>query len=224
MAGALAPGRTRVLLGSASPARRRVLRDAGIDPLVLISDLDEDALVAGLAGAAPATVVTTLAQAKAEAIIAAVLTSDDDEIAAVAADGVILTCDSMLLLDGELAGKPKTPEVARARWRAMRGRRGDLLTGHCVTRMSGGAAVDTAVDTMGTVIRFSAVSDTVIDRYVATGEPLQVAGAFTLDGLGGWLLDGIDGDPSSVIGISLPLTRELLDRVGVDVTTLWSPR
>lgn len=215
-------GATRVLLGSASPARRRVLRAAGIDPLVLIADLDEDALVAGLAGAPPGDVVTALARAKAEAIIAAVGASSDPEIAAVAADGVVLTCDSMLLLDGELAGKPKTGEVARARWREMRGRTGDLLTGHCVTRMSGGAVTAVAAGGASTVIRFSDVSDAVVDRYIATGEPLEVAGAFTLDGLGGWLLDGIDGDPSSVIGISLPLTRELLSEVGVDVTTLWS--
>ncbi len=214
-------GATRVLLGSASPARRRVLRAAGIDPLVLIADLDEDALVAGLAGAPPGDVVTALARAKAEAIIAAVGASSDPEIAAVAADGVVLTCDSMLLLDGELAGKPKTGEVARARWREMRGRTGDLLTGHCVTRMSGGAVTAVAAGGASTVIRFSDVSDAVVDRYIATGEPLEVAGAFTLDGLGGWLLDGIDGDPSSVIGISLPLTRELLNEVGVDVTTLW---
>ncbi|WP_448223087.1 Maf family protein [Gordonia iterans] len=215
-------GATRVLLGSASPARRRVLRAAGIDPLVLIADLDEDTLVAGLAGAPPGDVVTALARAKAEAIIAAVGASSDPEIAAVAADGVVLTCDSMLLLDGELAGKPKTGEVARARWREMRGRTGDLLTGHCVTRMSGGAVTAVAAGGASTVIRFSDVSDAVVDRYIATGEPLEVAGAFTLDGLGGWLLDGIDGDPSSVIGISLPLTRELLSEVGVDVTTLWS--
>ncbi|WP_454162767.1 Maf family protein [Gordonia iterans] len=217
-----ATGATRVLLGSASPARRRVLRAAGIDPLVLIADLDEDTLVAGLAGAPPGDVVTALARAKAEAIIAAVGASSDPEIAAVAADGVVLTCDSMLLLDGELAGKPKTGEVARARWREMRGRTGDLLTGHCVTRMSGGAVTAVAAGGASTVIRFSDVSDAVVDRYIATGEPLEVAGAFTLDGLGGWLLDGIDGDPSSVIGISLPLTRELLSKVGVDVTTLWS--
>ncbi|AVM00083.1 septum formation inhibitor Maf [Gordonia iterans] len=217
-----ATGATRVLLGSASPARRRVLRAAGIDPLVLIADLDEDTLVAGLAGAPPGDVVTALARAKAEAIIAAVGASSDPEIAAVAADGVVLTCDSMLLLDGELAGKPKTGEVARARWREMRGRTGDLLTGHCVTRMSGGAVTAVAAGGASTVIRFSDVSDAVVDRYIATGEPLEVAGAFTLDGLGGWLLDGIDGDPSSVIGISLPLTRELLSEVGVDVTTLWS--
>ncbi len=212
---------TRVLLGSASPARRGVLRAAGLDPLVLVADLDEDALIAGLADQPPEAIVTELAKAKGEAIVAQVLASDDPQIAQVAADGVILTCDSMLLIEGRLTGKPKTPEVARERWRQMRGRTGTLLTGHCVTRMSGGAVAHLASGTRGTLIRFSDVSDAVIDAYVATGEPLEVAGAFTLDGLGGWLLDGIDGDPSSVIGISLPLTRDLLAEVGVAVSTLW---
>lgn len=218
---------TRVLLGSASPARRGVLRSAGIDPLVLVADLDEDGLIADLPRLLPDRAITPeltvveLARAKGEAIVEQVLASTDPAIAAVAADGVILTCDSMLLVDGELAGKPKTPDVARARWRRMRGNSGDLLTGHCVIRMSDGQVVATAAAAKSTVVRFSDVSDAVIDRYVATGEPLEVAGAFTLDGLGGWLLDGIDGDPSSVIGISLPLTRELLNEVDVDVTRLW---
>lgn len=212
---------TRVLLGSASPARRRVLIAAGINPLVMVSDIDEDALVATLAEEPPAQIVTALAEAKAAEIVSMIARSDHPEIGAVADDGVVLTCDSMLLLDGELAGKPLTPEVAIARWKTMRGRTGQLLTGHAVTRLSGGVVTASAVGSASTVIRFSDVPDAAIERYVATGEPLQVAGAFTLDGMGGWLLDGIDGDPSSVIGISLPLTRDLLTDVGLDVTTLW---
>ena len=215
---------TRVLLGSASPARHRVLVDAGLAPQVLISDVDEDALLAGLGDAEPGEIVVRLAEAKADAVVAAVLAADDPELRAVAGDGVVLTCDSMLLLDGRLSGKPHTPEVAVAQWRQMRGRTAELLTGHCVTRLAGGAIAGSATGTVSTTIHFSTVSDAVIERYVATGEPLKVAGAFTLDGLGGWLLDGITGDPSSVIGISLPLTRTLLDEVGVDVTELWAPR
>ncbi|GAA4748483.1 Maf family nucleotide pyrophosphatase [Gordonia alkaliphila] len=215
---------TRVLLGSASPARRRVLLDAGLAPLVLVADLDEDALVEGLRadGATPTEIVTELARAKAAALLPRILGSADGEIAEVAADGVVLTCDSMLLIDGELAGKPLTAEVAVERWRRMRGTTGHLLTGHAVTRLRGGAVVAEAAATRATEITFSNVSDRTIERYVATGEPLQVAGAFTLDGRGGWLLDGIDGDPSSVIGISLPLTRDLLTEVGIDVTDLWA--
>lgn len=213
---------TRVLLGSASPARRRVLTAAGLAPLILVSDIDEDALITELAGAAPEQIVTALAEAKAAAIIDMIGANDDPEIRAVAADGVVLTCDSMLLIDGELVGKPLTPQVAADRWRRMSGTTGQLLTGHAVTRLSGGTATATATGSKATTIRFSAVSGDVIDRYVASGEPLAVAGAFTLDGLGGWLLDGIDGDPSSVIGISLPLTRDLLAQVGLDVTEMWS--
>jgi len=216
---------TRVLLGSASPARRRVLTDAGLDPQVLVSDVDEDALIEELAGLPEPQIVTRLAQAKADAVVAEVLApSADPALAAVADDGVVLTCDSMLLLGGELSGKPHTPEAAAAQWRRMRGTTGHLLTGHCVTRLAGGAVTGAIARSASTAIFFSDVPDAVIDRYVATGEPLEVAGAFTLDGLGGWLLDGIDGDPSSVIGISLPLVRTLLAELGVDVTSLWSPR
>ncbi|MFC0315704.1 Maf family protein [Gordonia phosphorivorans] len=215
---------TRVLLGSASPARRRVLIDAGLAPLVLVADLDEDALVDELqaAGTPPAEIVTALARAKAAALLPRILGSADSEFSEVAADGVVLTCDSMLLIDDELVGKPLTPQVAVQRWRRMRGRTGLLITGHAVTRLRDGAAIAEVAASKSTVIAFSDVSDQAIERYVATGEPLQVAGGFTLDGRGGWLLDGIDGDPSSVIGISLPLTRELLTRVGIDVTELWA--
>ncbi|MGO3326700.1 Maf family protein [Gordonia sp. (in: high G+C Gram-positive bacteria)] len=210
-----------VVLGSASPARLRVLRHAGLNPQVLVADLDEDAIIADMGDVRSAEVVTRLAQAKGEAIVPAILTGDDPAFAAACADGVVFTCDSMLLLDGELSGKPHSPEVAAARWRQMRGNTGELMTGHCVTRLRDGAVESIVADHVSTQIHFSDVSDEQIERYVATGEPLKVAGAFTLDGLGGWLLDGITGDPSSVIGISLPLTRGLLSQVGVDVTDLW---
>ncbi|MEJ9079013.1 nucleoside triphosphate pyrophosphatase [Gordonia malaquae] len=209
------------VLGSASPARLRVLRDAGLDPSVLVSDVDEDAIIDELGDASPETVVTTLARAKADAVVSSILAGSDPAFASAAADGVVLTCDSMLLLDGELSGKPHSPEVAVAQWRRMRGNVGHLMTGHCITRLRNGAVESVVADHQSTAVRFSDISDELIERYVATGEPLKVAGAFTLDGLGGWLLDGIDGDPSSVIGISLPLTRRLLTRVGVNVADLW---
>lgn len=198
-----------------------MLRHAGLDPQVLVADLDEDAIIADMGDVRPAEVVTRLAQAKGEAIVPAILTGDDPAFAAARADGVVLTCDSMLLLDGELSGKPHSPEVAAAQWRRMHGNTGELMTGHCVTRLRDGAVESAVADHVSTQIHFSDVSDKQIERYVATGEPLKVAGAFTLDGLGGWLLDGITGDPSSVIGISLPLTRGLLSQVGVDVTDFW---
>ena len=208
---------THVVLGSASPARLKVLRDAGLDPEVVVSYVDEDAVLAELAGAAPAEVVVRLAAAKAAEVCATIVGRGDPSTT----DTVVLTCDSMLLLDGVLSGKPHSADVARAQWRRMRGGTGELLTGHHVTRITGGALAGQASRTASTTIHFSEIDDATIDAYVATGEPLSVAGAFTLDSLGGWFVDRIDGDPSSVVGIGLPTVRELLAAVGVDVTALW---
>ncbi|NEW41842.1 septum formation inhibitor Maf [Nocardia cyriacigeorgica] len=205
---------TELVLASASPARRTVLRSAGIDPIVRISDVDEDAVADALpADTPPQGVVVELAKAKA-AVVAATVPE-------FAADCVVVGCDSMLLIDGLLQGKPHTPEVARARWNAMAGRSADLITGHCVLRLLDGAVTAEAVDCSSTTIHFAKPEPEALDAYIATGEPLQVAGAFTLDGLGGWFVDRIDGDPSSVIGIGLPLLRRLLDDVGVGVADLW---
>ncbi|ROZ83336.1 nucleoside triphosphate pyrophosphatase [Gordonia sp. OPL2] len=213
---------TSVVLGSASPARLRVLRGAGLDPRVIVSDVDEDAILAGLGSAPPAEVVVRLAEAKAEAVVAAVLDGDDPADGTSSRDLVVLTCDSMLLFDGTLTGKPHTPDVAREQWRRMRGRSAELLTGHAVSHIVDGHVSRRATAAASTTIRFADVSDAAIDAYVATREPLSVAGAFTLDGLGGWFVEGIDGDPSSVLGIGLPTVRRLLGDVGVDVTTLWT--
>ncbi|MBF6090377.1 nucleoside triphosphate pyrophosphatase [Nocardia cyriacigeorgica] len=205
---------TELVLASASPARRTVLRSAGIEPVVRVSDVDEDAVAAALpANTPPQRVVVELAKAKAATVAAAV--------PEFAADCVVVGCDSMLLIDGMLQGKPHTPEVARARWNAMAGRSAELITGHCVLRLLDGAVTAEAVDCSATTIHFGKPEPEALEAYIATGEPLQVAGAFTLDGLGGWFVDRIDGDPSSVIGIGLPLLRRLLDDVGVAVADLW---
>ncbi|MDV6012950.1 Maf family protein [Haloechinothrix sp. LS1_15] len=203
------------VLASASPARFKVLRGAGIDPLVRVSGVDEDAVAARLASPSPEQLVTALASAKAEAVAT--------EIADEAPNAVVVGCDSMLDFDGEVVGKPGDPEIARQRWSRMAGRTGTLLTGHAVVRLDGGVRTKEAVASQATTVRFAAVTDAEIDAYVATGEPLAVAGGFTLDGLGGWFVDGVDGDPSSVIGISLPLTRSLLAEVGVSVADFWEP-
>jgi septum formation protein len=207
---------TRVVLGSASPGRRKVLRSAGVDPLVVVSGVDEDAVVAALpADAGPGEVTTALATAKAEAV-AHVLDAET------AADCVVIGCDSMLFRDGRLWGKPATEDAVVDAWRAMAGRSGDLFTGHCVLRMRGNRIEDTAAAHAVTTVRFGHPSASDVLAYARSGEPTAVAGGFTLDGLGGWFVDGVDGDPSAVIGIGLPLTRSLFERVGLSLADLWA--
>ncbi|MGH3797441.1 MAG: Maf family protein [Pseudonocardiaceae bacterium] len=206
----------RLILASASPARLAVLRAAGVQPVVRVSGVDEEALVAAMPDPTPEKLVSTLARAKADAVAA--------QVAAEHPDGVVVGCDSMLHIGGELVGKPGCPDVALRRWQKMAGGTGELLTGHAVVRLRAGirSAAVSGVET--TVIRFGTPTAQEVEAYVGTGEPLGVAGGFTMDGLGGWFVDGIDGDPSSVIGISLPLTRRLLAEVGVPVVSLWSGR
>lgn len=207
---------TRVVLGSASSGRLRVLRNAGIDPLVVVSGVDEDAIVERLGpGADPADVVNALARAKAESV-----RNDLDD--GVAADCVVIGCDSMLFVDGELRGKPGTPEQAVRQWNSMAGRDGHLYTGHCVIRVLDGTTTHTQTRAAVTTVRFSSPGDADLAAYIASGEPLQVAGAFTLDGLGGWFVDGVDGDPSNVVGLGLSLTHELFNAAGLSIGDLWA--
>jgi septum formation protein len=206
---------TRVVLASASSGRRKVLRQAGIDPLVIVSGVDEDAVIARLdPDATPGDVTTALAAAKADAV-AHVLDP------AVAADCVVIGCDSMLYRDGELVGKPATADAARLGWQQMGGKSGRLYTGHCVIRLRDNAITHRASDSTSTTVRFGIPSPADLDAYVGSGEPTAVAGGFTLDGLGGWFVDGVDGDPSSVIGIGLPLMRRLFERGGLSISALW---
>lgn len=204
----------RLILASASPARLKVLRAAGVQPVVRVSGVDENGLAARMPGAAPAQLVTAMAQAKVEAVTR--------EVGAEYPDAVVVGCDSMLHAGGELVGKPGSAEVARHRWQAMAGNTAELLTGHAVVRLRDGLAAERVSAAQATLIRFGTPSAEEIEAYVRTGEPLAVAGGFTLDGLGGWFVESVDGDPSSVIGISLALTRRLLAEVGVPIVALWS--
>ncbi|BBY17258.1 Maf family protein [Mycolicibacterium litorale] len=207
---------TRVVLGSASSGRLKVLRHAGIEPLVVVSGVDEDAIVATLGAAAPPDqVVCALAAAKA-AGVADALTPD------VSADCVVIGCDSMLWFDGRLTGKPGSVAAARAQWQLMAGRSGELYTGHCLVRIRDGVVQGRELEAASTTVRFGTPSPADLAGYLDSGEPLGVAGGFTLDGLGGWFLDGIDGDPSNVIGLSLPLVRGMFGRLGLSVTQLWA--
>jgi septum formation protein len=202
-----------VVLASASPARLSVLRAAGVHPHVEVADLDEQALLDAMPHASSGEKVTTLAGAKATTVAR--------RIAGTHPDSIVIGCDSMLDLDGQLVGKPADGAEVRSRWRAMAGRTGDLITGHAVLRTVDGEIDRVAEGHAITSVRFAEPTDAELDAYIGSREPLAVAGAFTLDGLGGWFVERIDGDPSNVIGISLPLTRRLLAGVGVTVTDLW---
>ncbi|MFJ6770481.1 nucleoside triphosphate pyrophosphatase [Kitasatospora sp. NPDC091257] len=193
-----------LVLASASPARLGLLRQAGLDPRVVVSGVDEDAITA----ATPAELALVLAEAKAKAV------------AAELADGeLVIGCDSVLELDGRALGKPADAAEALARWQSMRGRAGVLRTGHCVIDTTTGRQSSA---TASTTVRFGTPDDAEVAAYVASGEPLHVAGAFTLDGRSAPFIDGIDGDPGNVIGLSLPLLRRLLADLGVRITDLWA--
>ncbi|WP_329035349.1 Maf-like protein [Streptomyces sp. NBC_01725] len=196
--------RRRLVLASASPARLGLLRQAGLAPEVIVSGVDEDALSA----ATPADLARVLAEAKAAAVAAR----------PEAADALVVGCDSVLELDGEAHGKPADAEAATARWKAMRGRSGVLRSGHCVIDTATGRSV---AETASTTVRFGEPTDAEIAAYVATGEPLYVAGAFTLDGLSAPFVDSIDGNHGNVLGLSMPLLRKLLSEHGVAITDLW---
>lgn len=195
-----------LVLASASPARLRLLREAGFDPQVIVSGVDEDAIVDD----EPTTLVCRLAKAKTAAVA---------NLPQVPGDALVIGCDSMLELEGTVLGKAASPTEAIARWERMRGREGTLLTGHCVhDRVTGRTVTGAAC----TVVRFGTPTDDEIAAYVATGEPLRVAGAFTLDGRSAPFIEGVDGDHGNVIGLSLPLLRRLLADLDVQVTDLWA--
>lgn len=195
-----------LVLASASPARLRLLREAGFDPQVVVSGVDEGAIVDD----EPTTLVCRLAKAKTAAVA---------NLPQVPHDALVIGCDSMLELEGTVLGKAASPTEAIARWERMRGREGTLLTGHCVhDRVTGRTVAGVA----GTVVRFGTPTDDEIAAYVATGEPLRVAGAFTLDGRSAPFIEGVDGDHGNVIGLSLPLLRRLLADLDVQVTDLWA--
>jgi septum formation protein len=191
-----------LVLASGSAGRLRVLRGAGIDPEVVVSGVDETT-EDGLDAAAA---VAVLAERKADAV------------ARVRPGALVLGCDSMLDLDHAALGKPASARQAADLWRRLSGRRGTLFTGHCLIDGGRGRRLR---EVAGTVVRFGAPTDAEIAAYVASGEPLAVAGGFSIDGLGAPFVEGIDGDPSNVIGLSLPLLRRMLAGLGLAITDLW---
>ena len=192
------------ILASASPARRKLLQAAGIEPRVVVSGVDESVVQASDA----ATLAGTLAELKAREVATGITE-----------DALVLGCDSVLAFDGEILGKPVDAAEAVARWKAMRGRSGVLYTGHHLVDIATAAA---ASRTVGTTVHFAEPSDAEIDAYVATGEPQHVAGAFTIDGLGGVFVTRLEGDHGNVVGLSLPTLRLLMAELGVSLVDYWN--
>lgn len=197
-----------LVLASASPARRRLLLSAGIEPSIVVSGVDEDAVVAHAR--------TTYGELAAEDVALVLARAKAEDVADQIAHAVVVGCDSVLELDGEVHGKPATAAEAVERWRRMSGASGVLHTGHWVVdtrEPEQGGTGATLGATASTTVHFGRLSEAEIEAYVATGEPLRVAGAFTIDGLGAPYVSGVEGDPSNVVGLSLPLLRELLEEL-----------
>ena len=202
---------TRLYLASTSPARLATLRAAGIDPIVLPSNVDEDAAVAAAGTLTPVEMVMLLARLKAEAVVS-------PEI-----DGFILGGDSAFELDGIVYGKPHVASVARERWLLQRGQTGHLHSGHWLIDHRGGRTGRAVGEVATAGVTFASdISDHEIDAYIATGEPLFVAGAFTIDSLGAPFITAVDGDPHAVVGLSLSTLRALMIDFQVSWPTLWN--
>ena len=209
----------RFVLASASPARLATLRAAGLDPAVMASGVDEKAVTAELDRPEPSVLALALATAKCAAVAGELRPAEPT---------IVVGCDSVLEVGGEGQGRPADAAEAVARWRRMRGRTGVLHTGHCL-RLLGGRGrrgqerqVEERRAVASTRVLFADIDDAEIEAYVASGEPLDVAGAFTIDGLGGAYVRGIDGDPHNVVGISLPLLRDLVGDLGIAWHGLWA--
>lgn len=206
----------RFYLASTSPARLATLRAAGIEPVLIPSNVDEDAVLAAAGDLSAAESVQLLARAKAEAVAGSL--HDGEPL-----DGIILGGDSLFELGGQVYGKPHRPEVARERWDRMRGATGHLHSGHWVIDHRGGAPGDARGGVSTASVTFADdIADEELDAYIATGEPLQVAGAFTIDSLGAAYITAVEGDPHAVVGLSVSLTRRLVRELGIPWHAFWN--
>jgi len=212
----------RLYLASTSPARLATLRAVGIEPVTIPSKVDEEAATAAAGPLTAPDMVLLLARLKAEAVLEPLL--NDPELAGGAPlDGLVLGGDSAFEFGGTVYGKPHLPEVARERWYAQRGGSGLLHSGHWLIDARGGV-IGRAIGAVAEArVHFADdITDAEIDAYVATGEPLEVAGAFTIDSKGAGFIERVDGDPHGVVGLSIPLLRHLVRQLGVDWTELWN--
>lgn len=213
--------RIPLVLASKSPARLNTLRNAGITPHVQVSQVDEDEILRDIRST-PSGMVLALAAAKARDVASHL---DSTQIAgledSLGSDipPLVLGCDSMLEIDGKIWGKPHTPELARERLRAMSGKSGILHTGHSLVNS---ISFNSLSAVSHAVVHIAPMSETDIDAYVATGEPLHVAGSFTVDGIGGPFVDDVEGDYHGVVGLSLPLLRSMVEKCGLSITQLWA--
>jgi septum formation protein len=213
------PDPVRLYLASTSPARLATLRAVGVEPITVPSHVDEEAAVAAAGPLSAAEMVQLLARLKAEAVV----DRRGMDAAGGPIDGLVLGGDSAFELDGAVYGKPHLPEVARQRWHAQRGRSGVLHSGHWVIDVRGGLVGRSIGGVAASRVHFADdITDDEIDAYIATGEPLEVAGAFTIDSKGAGFISSIEGDPHAVVGLSVPLLRRLVRSLGVEWTALWN--
>lgn len=199
---------TNLILASQSPARLKILRDAGFEPIAQPSDVDEDAVLKGQDASDPAHYVTTLAEAKAKDVAKQYVHDD----------ALVLGADSALSFENEILGKPHIPEIAIERWKRMRGKHGELFTGQTLVDAKTQKLVTTFSSTK---VWFADITDQQIQRYVDSKEPLEVAGAFTIDSLGGGFIEKIEGDYHTVVGLSLRLLREMMAELEYEYTDFW---
>lgn len=201
----------KVLLASASTSRYRLLVDGGVKPFVQVSAVDEDAIAADLGAVSTAHLVEQLAVAKGRAVASDITVTDEKNL-------LIIAADSMLEFDGVAYGKPGTPETAKSRWQAMRGKSGYLYSGHWIFDLVTGQEL---TGVAGAQVHFGEVTDIEIDRYVASGEPLNVAGGFTHEGRSAAFIESINGDVAAVAGMSMNLIRQLTGQMGISWTEIW---
>ena len=204
------------ILASASPARLATLTSAGITPVIQVSNVDEETIESSMSSATPGYIAQALAQAKCETVTEKLAQKHE-----LAPNTIVVGCDSVFELDGKPYGKPANAQVAKERWKLMRNKTGILHTGHYVTFTNEAGTTTTAHATASTDVHLGELTETEMDAYLQTGEPFAVAGGFTLDGFGGAFVKGVTGDPSNVVGISLPTLRTLLMQLGITWTDLW---